>query len=190
MKKLTILINSFIFTFIFTATAFASGGEGGHFDFWQFAAGIINFAIFIYLIVRFAGPSLKNFYKTRAEDQLLAVREAEALIKEARCLFEETKTRKDNLEAETQKMIGDARKLADKQAKEVLDAARACAVRMMEDAKRSIELEADQTIERLKAELVETAISVAEKSVKDKLKAKEQMQLVKQFMTKMEDLQQ
>ncbi len=190
MRKAAVLLFSLLFTTLFASLAFASSGHGAKFDFWEFAAGIINFALFIYIIVRFGGPGIKSFYKTRADSQLAAVKEAEELIQKAQALFEQVSLRQKNLDDETQKMIDDAKNHAARQAEELIEAAKEKSLKLVNDAKTSIALEADQTIDGLRGELVKIAVDIAERSVKERIQDKEQKRFVKEFMTRMEDLQQ
>ena len=189
MKKLFIPLFSLMILGLFAIPVFAtSGGEGESFDLPQFIAGIINFAIFLYLIVRFGGKGISDYYKNRAETQMTAVREAEKILVEAQGIFSKAKNRKSNLEQETLQMVEGAKRRAIEQSEEILAAAKAQAERIVEDAKRTIECEIGKATNQLRAQLVEHALKVAEQSIEQNLDEAGQKKLIEQFMSKMEDL--
>lgn len=189
MKKLGITLCTLTFLGALAVPVLASGGEhGAHFDVPQFVAGIINFAIFIYLVIRFGGKGISSYYKSRAETQMVAVREAEKLLGEAQKIFDEVTKRKDNLEQETLQMVEGAKRRVQEQSEEILVGAKAQAERIVEDAKRTIDGEIGQATNRLRAQLVEHALKVAESSIDQSLDDDGQKQLVEHFMSKMEDL--
>ena len=62
------------------AVAFASGGEEPTWPWYlQFAGSIVNFALLVFLIVRFAGPKLSGFLKQRQETIERQMRESAEL---------------------------------------------------------------------------------------------------------------
>jgi F-type H+-transporting ATPase subunit b len=154
----------------------------------KFGIGIFNFALFIFLIVKFGGKGIAGYYKTRAQTQMEAVREAEQILSETRAIFTEIIERKGNLEQETRKLIEDARRRAEQQAVEIVEAATTKAQNMIADGKRMIDTELEMAIARLRSDLVDHAISVAETGIAQKLNEDGQKALVENFMSNMEDV--
>lgn len=190
MRKLPGIILVLIIFCWFAAPAVAGGGGApAKFDAMQFITALINFAIFIWLIVKFGGPGIKAFYKGRADEQLAAVKEAEDLITQTRALHDEITERKNNLAAETAKMVEDAKRRAQEQADEILAAASEQAEKIVEDAKRTITTEFEASVKNLKSQMVGFALETAEATVSKKLDNKGQKQLFDKFMNKLEDLQ-
>lgn len=165
------------------------GGHAAPFKPLEFAAGIVNFIIFMYLLIRFGGKGIASYFKNRAAIQMAAVSEAQALLGEAKAIFDEIKGRKDSLDAEVRDMLDSGKNRATEQAAQIIAAAKSQAERMVEDAKRTIAGEMAKARSDLREHLVNEALAIAEKGVKSGIGAKGQKQLVEQFMSKMEDLQ-
>ncbi len=182
------LILSGLILICLVVPALASEGHGAEFNLTQMIAAVINFAIFAFIIVFFGRKGIASFYKNRAETQMAAVKEAEALLTEASAIFEKIKKQKDSLDQDTREMVEAAKKRAEQQGVEIVQAAKNQAEKMVADAKRTIDTEIDTAKMRLREELVNEAVKVAENDLSGRLDENGQKQLVDQFMTKMEDL--
>ena len=155
----------------------------------EFIAALINFALFLYIIIRFGGKGVKSYFANRASEQMAAVKEAEALLAEVRQMHDKVKARRDNLEAEGQELIENAKRRAQKQADEILATARQQSEKVVADARRTIEGEISQATKKLRMQLVNQALEVAESGISQGLDASAQKNLIEQFMSKMEDPQ-
>ncbi len=172
----------------FCLPAFASGGEPAPFNLTQMIAAVVNFAIFLFIIVHFGRKGIASFYQNRAETQLAAVRQAEELLKQAAEIHDKIKVQRDNLDQETREMVQAAKARAEQQGAEIVEAAKNQAERMIGDAKRTIDTEIASAKVKLREELVSEAVKFAESDLSGRLDENGQKKLVDQFMTKMEDL--
>jgi F-type H+-transporting ATPase subunit b len=182
------LILSGLLLLCLCAPAFASEGHGAKFNLTEMIAAVANFAIFAFIVVYFGRKGIASFYKNRAETQMAAVKEAEALLQEASAIHEKIKKQRDNLDQETKEMVEAAKQRAAQQGAEIVETAKKQAERMVADARRTIDTEIDAAKTRLREELVNEAVKVAENDLTGRLDENGQKKLVDQFMTKMEDL--
>lgn len=169
------------------APVLASEGHGAEFDLKQMIAAVINFAVFVFIIVYFGRKGIASFYKNRAEAQMAAVHEAEQLLIQVSDIHGKIKQQCDNLDQETREMVEAAKQRAEQQSAEIVEAARKQAERMIDDARRTIDTEIAAAKVKLREELVNEAVKVAERDLSGRLDESGQERLVEQFMTKMED---
>ena len=101
---------------------------------------------------------------------------------------EKIQARQDRLEAEISRIIQGARRRAEQQADQVLEAARVQSERMGADAKRTIENELASARARLRAEMVARTLAHAQKDVAGRLDEAGQRALVERFLSDMEGM--
>jgi F-type H+-transporting ATPase subunit b len=178
-----------ILTLLVATIAFASDdGHAAEFKSGEFIAGIINFAIFVFILIKFGGKPISAFFKERADTQMAAVKEAELILAEARGLYEDVKKRKDRLNDESERIVQGARDRAEQQSKEILEAAKNSADRLLEDAKQTVTIELAEAKAKLSEQLVEQAIGIARNTVSTKLDDSGRSRMVDEFVAKMEGI--
>ncbi|HLU68868.1 MAG TPA: F0F1 ATP synthase subunit B [Kofleriaceae bacterium] len=143
---------------------------------------ILNFLVFAGLLVKFAGPKLATYLRTRHDSIKDQLSEAARLRQEARDKLEEYNRRIAGVDAEVQKLIGEIRAEAEAEKKAILDQARAQADAMKRDAELRIESEIARARQGLEREVVAAAVAAAEKILRERTTAEDQTRLFDSFI--------
>lgn len=172
------------------APAAAWAGEG---SFWEthgtlieVAVSIFNFAIFLYLIIRFGGPAIKDTFKNNAREYQDRLNEATDLLGDAKEIHQEWAKRQATLEQESERIIQDVRSSADRQAEQIIENARQVSQRLVEDAKRTASNELMRTREDLQHQLAEAVLARTGEKLKHRLTPAHQRKLIDEAIKKME----
>ncbi|RLD11375.1 ATP synthase F0 subunit B [candidate division KSB1 bacterium] len=122
--------------------------------------------------------AIENREKTIREDLAQAQQQRE----EAQQLLEKHKELMANAEGEAQKMLKEARELADKKRQELLEQARNESQKLIEQAKAEIQHEKESALASLKAEVADLAVGAAEKIILHNLDEKKQKAIVDEYI--------
>jgi F-type H+-transporting ATPase subunit b len=169
------------------APALAEGGFfAEHKTLIENVVALINFLIFAYILVRFAGPKLRAYFDHNADEYRAKVEEAARVLAEAQQVHAEWQARRAQLEEELAQYKKDALHLADAQAAEVLGAARQTATRIVSEAQRTAEGNLVRAKEELRAELVEALLQKTEEKLLARLSTSHQHMLIEEAIKKLE----
>jgi len=180
-----LLFSLSIFHFLFVSPAFAA--EAAHGSEWkEWLWKILNFAILVFILVRFIGKPLRGFLKRRTElieKTLAEAREAKELAQKALAEVEERLKLKDR---EVEDIISQSRRSAEIEQERLIQQGEQMREKILEQAKNSIDYELRLAKEAIKKEAVEIALGLAEKKLKGRLTEEEQMRLIEQGLAKIE----
>jgi F-type H+-transporting ATPase subunit b len=184
----SLLLSSFlIFLFFISAfTAYASGGEGGHETnkWWDFGWKTFDFIVLVGFLYWLLAAKIKEFFVGRRKDIKESLENAAKQKAEAEKKYREysEKIDKASLEingifemikaqgvVEKQKIIDDAKKLAEK---------------MKQDAQARIEQELQKASSQLRIEAVQLSVQLAEQILKRNITEKDHESMVKEYMDK------
>lgn len=176
MKKISnfkFQISNLLFTVclsLFSATAFAAeaGGEHGS-SIMDWVWKIINFAILIVILIKFAGKPLKEHFRQRRdliEKGIKEAREAKELAMKALAEVEERLKLKDK---EIEEIISAAKNSGEKEMERLIEEGEKLKSKILEQAKTNIEYEVKRAKETIKAEAVDAAMHLAEEKIKSKM---------------------
>ncbi len=135
---------------------------------------ILNFAILVFLLVKFVGKPLKGFLKQRTEmieKSIKEAQEAKEIAKKALVEVEEKLKMKDKEIAE---ILSLAKVTGEDEKKRLIEDADKLRVKILEQAKANIEHEVKMAKEAIKAEAVEEAIKLSEDKIKSRLTKEDQ----------------
>lgn len=135
---------------------------------------ILNFAILVFVLVKFVGKPLKAFLKQRTEmieKSIKEAREAKEIAQKALFEVEERLKLKDSEVAE---ILSVAKVTGEEEKKRLIEDAERLKVRILEQAKANIDHEVKMAKEAIKAEAVEEAIKLSEEKIKSRLTKKDQ----------------
>jgi F-type H+-transporting ATPase subunit b len=155
----------------------------------EVGAGLINFLVFVWILVKFAGPKVKAMFANNAEEYHEKVDEAARALEAAQQAHDDWTKRYDALQTEIEDIKETARNMAKSQAKQIVAEAKVAAERIIEDARRSAEAEIIQATDRLRAELVDHVMDGAEKQLRERLSPSHQKMLVEEAIKKLEATQ-
>lgn len=164
-----------------SSSAFASGGEqGGSIMDWVWR--ILNFAILVFVLVKFLNKPLRSYLQQRKElieKSIKEAQEAKALALKALAEVEERLKVKDK---EIEEIISSARVSGEREKERLIEEGEKLKVKILEQAKTNIDFELKMAKEAIKAEAVETAMQLAEEKIKAKMTKEDQERLLKESL--------
>ena len=164
------------------AVAAAAEEAGGHHGssglLWQIA----NFAVLVFILIRFVGPQLRDFLFQRRKQISDQLESARRLMEQAEARDAEWRRKLEGLDAEYERIVSQAKEIGRLEHGRILEQARRQAARIQEDATRT----ADQELARAKAELRDEAVRIsmelAEGTLREKIDERDQKRLVEEYL--------
>lgn len=147
------------------------------------AMALLNFAIFVGLLVKFAGPKLTGYLRGRHDTITRDLAEAARLRKEAGDKLAEYSSRLAKVNAEVDQLIAEIRADADAEKARILEEARSQAAAMKKDAEERIASEFARARLELEREVVGAAVAAAERLLRDKATPADQQALFDGFVS-------
>lgn len=175
-----------IFSFVYVSLAFGAEGASHGVEWKEWLWKILNFAILVFILVKFLGKPFKNFLKQRTElieKTLKEAREAKELAARALAEVEDRLKSKDK---EIQDIISISERSARVEYDQLIKQGEEMREKVIAQAKSNIDYELKAAIETIKAEAVEIAMELAEKKIKERLSETEQIKLIEESLFRME----
>ena len=159
------------------------GGEGHHEPTWTLTIlGFVNFAIYAFIMYRFAWPAVVKYLKERRATVVSALEAAARAHAEAEALKAEFEAKLKNVEADAARARDELMEIARNEADNLVAEAKRSADRIRRDA----QLVADQEVARARRTLQEDAaqliVKVAGELVSQKLTSEDQARFVQSFI--------
>jgi F-type H+-transporting ATPase subunit b len=151
-----------------------------------FLGALTNFAVLMFLVGRFAGPSMARFVRERHDTIAKQIDESTRLREEAQRKLEEYTVKLTGLQAEIERMVSEIRADAENDRRRILAEADARAARMKRDAEQQIQAEMQRVKALLERETVLQAVAIAEKLIRDRAGKVEQRELAERFVKSLE----
>ena len=173
----------FHFGLIGLAFGAEEAGHGGEWKEWLWK--IINFAILVVILVKFAKKPLQEFLRKRTElieKTLQEAKQARELAEKALAEVEERLKLKDK---EIEEILAHAQQSAKGEKDLLVQQGEQMKEKILEQAKNNIDYEVRLAKDSIKAEAVEIALELAEKKMKGKLTREEQIRLIEESLAKM-----
>jgi F-type H+-transporting ATPase subunit b len=145
-------------------------------------AALLNFGIFAFLIIKFGGPKIAGYLRTRHDTIKHDLAEAARLRAEAAAKLAEYSTRVASINAEVDQMIGEIRADAEAEKARILADARAQADALKKDASDRIASEIARARLELEQEVVAAAVGAAERILRQNTTAADQTALFDGFV--------
>jgi F-type H+-transporting ATPase subunit b len=143
---------------------------------------LFNFAVFVGLLVKFAGPKLMGYLRSRHETVKTALEEAAALRAEARAKLDEYNRRIAGIDEEVAKLMQDIRSDAEAERDHILAQARTQAESMKREAQSRIESEIARARLALEREVVSAAVAAAQTVLAQRTTPEDQSRLFDGFI--------
>lgn len=169
---------------VFAALAAAPGGGGGlvslqvNLMFWT----LVIFGLLFLILNKWVFPAVLGAVEAREKALADAIEGAKRDRDEAARVLAEHKAQIDAARGEAQKLIADARQVAEKSRAELLEKTRLDQQEMLERARREIAGERDKAIAQLRREAVDLAIAGASRVVEENLDSDRNRKLVESFL--------
>ncbi len=166
------------------STAAEAAGGGG----WATVAyHAINFTILLAAIVYFAKRPVARSLEARANAIAKDIDEASRLHAEARQMLDDYEAKIGRLEAEKAELLDTYRREGEAEKARMLEDAKAEAERIRREARRSAETELSRARERLEAEVIDLAITSAEKAIVEKMTPADHRRLTADYLSRLEE---
>lgn len=172
-------------TIAFAALAAAAEGGGGglvslqvNLMFWT----LVIFGLLYFILNKWAFPAVLGAVEAREKALADAIEGAKRDREEAARLLQEQQKQIEASRGEAQKLIADARQLAEKSRAELIEKTRLDQQEMLARAQREIAAERDKAIAQLRREAVDLAIAGASKVVEENLDSDRNRKLVESFL--------
>ncbi|HEV2170457.1 MAG TPA: hypothetical protein VGR40_05895, partial [Candidatus Binatus sp.] len=141
-------------------------------------------AAFVFILVRFAGPAARKFFADRAVTIRTGLSRAEKALAEAQDLANKAAARMAALADELKKLAGELEQETAYQVGKIKDLAKSTAERTHRDAELSASALAEAAKRRVRAQLAESATSLARDLIGRNFQPADQGRLIDSFMEK------
>jgi F-type H+-transporting ATPase subunit b len=167
----------------------ALAAEEAHHNGEAHAAGLgdllfptINFAVFLFVIWRYAVPAIRAWVRERHDRVVRNLTEAAAAKAEAERLRQEWENKLARLDETIRSMREQARADTERERDRILAAAHKTAETIRRDAERAAAYEVRRAQQQLRAELVQEALRLAEDGARRQWSAQDQSRSVDEFV--------
>ena len=192
IKKSAVVVLSALFISAFfiihNAVVYAAeegaSSHGGDWKEWLWR--IVNFAILIFILVKFLSKPMKEYFRKRSEvieQSLTEAREAKELAQKALKEVQEKLALRDQ---EIEKIIASTRKSGESERNSLIEQGTRMSEKIKEQARSNIELELKNAKAALRSEAAELAIKLAEKKLRENLTEEEQLKIIEESIRKLE----
>jgi F-type H+-transporting ATPase subunit b len=177
------------------ATLYASGGEGhggGGIPaekLWDLLYRVLNFAGLVVILVLAAKKPLVNALNSRRESIRTQLEELDAKRSETERVYKECEAKLAGLEAEAKAILAEAVKQGEAEKQKIITEAERAAADMKRQAEMAVTHELAVAKTRLKAEIAEQAVLVAEELIKKNLQPADQQAMVASYLDKVGGIQ-
>jgi len=178
------LMAAIMLTAFMSMSAWASGGEGGHLNWWDFTLRLMNFAIMLGLLVYLLKKPISGFFVSRRDNIQNTLAELEAKKLEAEKTCAEYQAKLATLDKEVGQILAEYIKEGETEKRKILEAAEKQAEYLKQQAQLTIQQEVKSARESLQEEIAELTVTAAEELLRKNIKAKDQDRLVKEFIAK------
>lgn len=183
---LNLIPASGLFLLMSAASAYAAE-EGGHAGspmewVWRF----VNFGILVFVLVKFAGKPMKDYFEQRKsliEKSIREAQEAKALAVKALAEVEERLKLKDK---EIEEIKASAVSSGEREKARLIEDSERLKARILEQAKANIDYEVKKAKDVIREEAVEAAMQLAEQKIKSKMTKEDQDRLLQESLKLLE----
>ncbi len=168
--------------------AFAAGGHGDGFPWVSWGVSVVNFVIFLGILIYFAGPKIQDHFSTRREDMLADLNESKRLREEAEKKFEEYSARLEKLDEERKALLEDYHEQGEAEKERLVAEAKKQVEKMRADAELIIQQEMRRAVSAIEEQAVDLAISLAEKQLTEKVDDNAQSRIVASYVSDLNEM--
>jgi F-type H+-transporting ATPase subunit b len=153
---------------------------------WVFK--IVNFALLLGILIKFAGKPLKGYFVNKHKAVKDRLDEAEKTLKDALSLKEEYQGKLANLEAEVETFKKGVMEEVEREKKKMIDEATEFASKLKNQATLTYQQEIRELRDKVKEDIARLTIEGAEKLVAERLTKEDHNRMVEGFIDKMRSL--
>ena len=187
IKKIMMLSSAAALVLMATAALASEAAEGGHEQITfvgDWLPRLVNFAIIAGVVVYFSRKPIRDFFQNRSVEIAKAMQESKETRERALAALAEMERKIKDLEAETNRLIEDARARGEKDKQALIEEGRKMVTDIDAQVKQGVELEVQKAKSSLQAEASTLAVDLAERTIKEKIGPKDHERIVKEYITK------
>jgi F-type H+-transporting ATPase subunit b len=188
MKKIVWTAINLAGTFMFAALAFAEEvGHEGHEEITfmgDWLPRLVNFAIIAAVVIYFMRKPVRDFFKNRSSEIAKAMQESREARERAAAALVEMERKIKELEAETARMVVDAKERAEKDRQALIDEGRKVAADVQAQVKQGIDIEVQKAKAALAVEASILSVDLAEGKIKKTISPQDHERIVKEYISK------
>ncbi len=148
--------------------------------FWR----ILNISILLWIIIKFAGKSVREFFAGRRESLQLGVSEAQEAKLAAEKIFNEYQAKLAGLEDELKAMEEKSRQEAEREQERMRQETEALVAKLKLQARQMADQEVASAHRSLRNEAAKLAVEVAERLVKENVDDSDRQRMVENYLEK------
>jgi F-type H+-transporting ATPase subunit b len=164
------------------AEGHGEGHEAPALDGKKLGFQLLNFAVLVFLLVKFGGPAVKKALEARSGQIKTDLASAAETRAEAQARFEKQEKRLAALEQEIAAITAGIKQEAEAEKARLIAAAEERAKRIQEESSFIIEQQTKQAEEDLRREVAIAAVALAEKIVRSQMGSSDQQRLIDTFV--------
>ncbi len=146
----------------------------------------INFAILVFILVKFGRKPIKEFLKKRTELIEKSLKEAGEAKELARETLVEVKERLKNTDREVEAIVNAAKRAGEKEKEALIAEGEKLKIKILEQTEANIAFELQKAKKAIKSEAALAALELAEKQIKEQLGKEGQLLLIDEYIKKLE----
>jgi len=186
MKKVIPLFSA-LFPMVLTSVAVASEAAEGAHEAITFMGDwlprLVNFAIIAGVVVYFMRKPARDFFKNRSVEIAKALQESKEARERAVAALAEMERKIKDLEAETARMVAEARSRSEKDKLSLIEEGKKVAQDVQTQVKQGIDIELQKARTTLAAEAALLSLDLAEGMIKKKIDGKDHERIVKDYIS-------
>ena len=155
---------------------------------WAFLVKLLNFAVVVGILLKFAGKPVKNFLQNRHNSVKEKVDEADRLLKEAENLRSTYEAKLAGLDSEMEAFRRTAVEEAEKEKSRIVAEAHALADRIRQQAQLAYDQEMKDAMTAVQAQIARRTLQTAEAAVKQIFKEEDHNKMVDEFIERLRGL--
>ncbi len=155
---------------------------------WAFLVKLLNFAVVLGILLKFAGKPVKNFLQNRHNSVKEKVDEADRLLKEAENLRSTYEAKLAGLDSEMEAFRRAAIEEAEKEKSRIVAEAVALAERIRQQAQLAYDQEMKDAMTAVQAQIARRTLQAAEAAVKQIFKEEDHNKMVDEFIERLRGL--
>jgi len=145
---------------------------------------ILNIAVLIWVIIKFAGKPVREFFANRSETLRKGVQEAQEAKAEAERIFTEYQAKLDGLEGELKAMEAKASLEAEREQERMRQETESLVAKLKQQARQMADQEVASAQRSLRNEAAKLAVEVAERLVKENVSDSDRQRMVENYLEK------
>jgi F-type H+-transporting ATPase subunit b len=149
---------------------------------WSFLIKLVNFAVMLGLLLKFAAKPFKNFLQGRHNAVKEKVDEAERLLREAKSLKSTYETKLAQLDEEMELFRKASLEEAEREKSKIIAEARSLADRIRQQAQLAYDQEMKDAMAAVQAQIARRTLDAAENAVKQIFKEEDHNRMVDEFI--------